>query len=151
MAGETVFVVDGDEDSLSVLGELLATEGLLPRLFRRADDAALALAEASEPPRLVLLDNMRPGSPGAVLLQTIRGDVRWRRIPTIVFTAWNDIAVTSSGSSFHTPVIRKPEVQALLSAIAATRGGATGRMGPVRSAAQAIGEPLIRVQPRSAK
>ena len=45
MTCETVFVVDGDEDSLSVIGELLATEGLCPRLFRRADDAASALAE----------------------------------------------------------------------------------------------------------
>ena len=131
MDSETVFVVDGDEDCLSVLGELLETEGMRPRLFRRADDAALALAETDDPPRLLVLDNMKPGSPGAALLRTVRGDVRWRRIPIIVFTAWNDVA---RPSRFTTPVIRKPEVYALLSAIAATRAGAGRRIGPVRAA-----------------
>jgi CheY-like chemotaxis protein len=130
MDSETVFVVDGDEDCLSVIGELLEMEGMRPRLFRGADEAALALAKTDEPPRLLVLDNMNPGTAGAALLQTIRSDVRWCRIPTIVFTAWNDVA---RPSRFTTPVIRKPEVYALLSAVAATRGGAGRRMGPVRA------------------
>jgi CheY-like chemotaxis protein len=134
MECETVFVVDGDEDSLSVLGELLETEGLKPRLFRHADDAAVALESTAEPPRLLLLDNMKPGTPGAALVQTLRGDVRWRRIATIVFTAWNEVTRPLSAPI---PVIRKPEVYALLSAIAATRAGSSQRIGPVRASDRA--------------
>ena len=130
MDSETVFVIDGDEDCLFALGELLEMEGMRPRLFRGADEAALALAETDEPPRLLVLDNMNPGTPGAALLQAIRGDVRWCRIPTIVFTAWNNVA---RPSRFTAPVIRKPEVHALLSAVAATRAGAGRRIGPVRA------------------
>jgi CheY-like chemotaxis protein len=135
MEPETVFVVEHDEDSLYLLGELLESEGLRPRLFRRPEDAAHALASGVELPRLLVLDTMKPGSAEAALLRTIRNDARSCGIRVIVFTAWNDVAVPLKPDI---TVIRKPHVQALLYGIAvATARRGDGQRRPPAAAARA--------------
>ena len=132
MRQESAFVVDNDEDSLMLLGELLEAEGLRPRLFRVAEDALEALGLARELPDLFLVDLRMPDMGGSALLETLRREPRWRHLAVIVFTAWNDVA---RASRLGMPVIRKPDVEGLLATIAGVR-----RRGPraAQKAATAI-------------
>jgi two-component system C4-dicarboxylate transport response regulator DctD len=118
MQQEQVFVVDDDEDSLTVLGELLEMDGLRPRLFRAAEDALAALIRADEAPSLVIVDLRTPAAPGSTLLETLRREPRWSHLPVILFTAWNSVAVAAR---LAIPTVRKPDIDGLFAIIAAVR------------------------------
>ncbi|HEY7371449.1 MAG TPA: response regulator [Polyangia bacterium] len=115
MNAGSVFVVDDDPDCLVGLGELLEDEGFRPSLFRCAADVLGALAASAEMPSVIVLDLHLPDVSHGDLIAMFEAHADWSRVPQIVFTAWND---ASARAGLGRPVVRKPDVESLIGAIA---------------------------------
>jgi CheY-like chemotaxis protein len=119
MSGATVFVVDDDDEILGALGEVMEMEGLRPRLFATAEDALEALAFANERPALFVVDLLMPRLSGSALMEILRDSPAWEEIPIVVFTASVDVRVPTR---LGLPIIEKPNIEALVAAVATLRG-----------------------------
>jgi CheY-like chemotaxis protein len=132
MSGATVFVVEDDEEILLALGEVMEMEGLTPRLFTNAEDALDALAFGSQPPSLFVIDLQMRRMSGAALIELLRDTPPWSEIPIVVFTGSVDFAVPSRHG---VPVIEKPNIEALVAAVATLRDQGSWQGDDQRSAA----------------
>jgi len=87
-AAKKVLLVDDCKTSLLV-HELLLSE--LPYEIIKTQSGAEALARAiDDPPDLILLDVMMPGTDGLEVLRELRADERTRDIPVLLVTACGD-------------------------------------------------------------
>lgn len=116
MVNDTVLVLDEDRDCRMAVGELLENEGMRSTLVGTAGAALASLAKAA--PSLIVMDLPIPGTASNELLTALRARERSRRPPVVIFTAWSDAAVSSR---LNLPVVQKPDIAALLSAIGAAR------------------------------
>src|SRR5262249_34120492 len=96
-----VLIVDDDDDSRSVLGEALASEGF-GVAFAANGQEALDVIDLGPLPDLVLLDWRMPGMGGEELLARLDKWAATAAIPVIVLTALT--RVPSRGR----PIVRKP-------------------------------------------
>jgi len=87
--GQTVLVVDDDEDLLVVLRDVIEDEGY--RVLTAKDgEAALDFLRSGETPCMILLDLKMPGMDGKEFRNRQIADPRFAGIPVVGFTgAWN--------------------------------------------------------------
>ena len=110
MGDKAIFVVEGDPDVRSALGEALGDLGARPVLFANVEELLAALE--TDTPSLLVLDLRLPGPiPATDLLFALRRTPRWSQLPTVVFTAWRD---TNVPDLLNIPVIAKPHARELL-------------------------------------
>jgi len=83
--GETVLLVEDDEDLARVLIEFLARHGLRTAYARNGSDA-IRLAQL-ERPALLVLDLMLPDTDGFSVIDWLRRHDRLRDVPIVVYTA----------------------------------------------------------------
>ena len=85
LPGGTVLVVDDDQVSRELVGQLLQKEGWT---VVKAENGKVAFDRLDETsPDLILLDLMMPEMDGFEFAHRLRGDSRWRNIPVLVVTA----------------------------------------------------------------
>jgi CheY-like chemotaxis protein len=85
-APHPILVVDDDTDVREALGEVLADEGFVTRLFDNGR-AALDFLHGGGDPSLILLDIMMPEMNGWQFREEQMKDERLREIPVVVITA----------------------------------------------------------------
>jgi two-component system response regulator MprA len=112
-------VVDDDPDILIALSMTLQTEGYGVHACRHGREALDAL-EGGLSPEAILLDLMMPVMNGLELLQVLKADERWARIPVVVLSANRGYSRDDLGVL---GMLRKPfELEELFEALAlATR------------------------------
>ena len=111
---KTVLVVEDDADARRLLREVLRWAGYRVRL---AEHGRQALARLRRTPRpcLILLDLRMPVMSGRALLDVLRADVRYRRIPVVLVTG-DAVEGVEPGV---TALLRKPyDARKLLRAVA---------------------------------
>jgi len=84
MGGETILVVEDDQDVSIVLSTILETAGYRV-VTARDGDGAIRQARA-EGPSLITLDMGMPGISGATVLEALRREPRTLRTPVVVIT-----------------------------------------------------------------
>lgn len=86
-----IWIVDDDQSIRFVLERALQREGLVTRSFTEANQvlAALADAEASELPSVLVSDIRMPGVNGLELLAKVK--TRQADLPIIIMTAYSDL------------------------------------------------------------
>jgi CheY-like chemotaxis protein len=85
-ARQPIVIVDDDTDVREALGEVLAEEGYVTRLFE-SGRAALEYLRNDSRPSLILLDLMMPEMSGWQFREEQLKDERLRDIPVVVITA----------------------------------------------------------------
>lgn len=81
----TVLVVDDEQDIALYLSSVLEDAGMRVRVANDGREALDMVAE--EPPDLISLDLVMPGTSGVRVLHELRRRREWSRIPVIVVTA----------------------------------------------------------------
>jgi signal transduction histidine kinase/ActR/RegA family two-component response regulator len=111
-----VMVVDDDTAVRQVTVEMLRDLGCEVLQAQSAVEALAMLAEATDPPQLVLLDYAMPGMNGLHLARRLRE--RGMTAPIAMVTGYADLADAESGQSPLDGLLRKPftinELQALI-------------------------------------
>jgi CheY-like chemotaxis protein len=115
--GDVIFVVDDDPDFRNVLAEILSEAGFRPILFARAEGLLASLEWTT--PAAIVTDLIMPGLSGSQLVASLGRSERWGRIPVVVMTGNND---TSLPLRFRAPIVYKPDISGLLSAIRGALG-----------------------------
>jgi len=82
---DTILVVEDNEQDLELVEFLLEEAGLKVRKARDAEEARAQLAAGR--PDLVLMDMQLPGTDGLTLVEELRRDPRFARIPVLALTA----------------------------------------------------------------
>lgn len=85
MAKETILVVEDEEDIQELITYNLIKEGYRVVAVNSGEDAVAATAK--EPPDLILLDLMLPGTDGLEVCRMLKGDAGTRDIPIVMVTA----------------------------------------------------------------
>ncbi len=80
-----IYVIDDDEQMLDLVGVMARRAGHTPTLFSKAKKGLEAILE--NPPDLVILDVMMPGTSGHDIAREIRADRRFDQLPILVLTA----------------------------------------------------------------
>jgi CheY-like chemotaxis protein len=98
-----ILVVDDDADIRDSLSFLLEGEGY--EVHTAADGRqALALLERIARPALALVDLRMPVMDGVELIEAMRKDPRWARLPVVAFSAASTIAVPEDVLLLHKPI-----------------------------------------------
>jgi CheY-like chemotaxis protein len=84
--GQTILVVDDDDDFRTALCEVLSQAGY-PVEQAASGEAALLRLEG-ETPGLVLLDLKMPGIDGWGVIERMRAEPRWAAIPVLILSAY---------------------------------------------------------------
>ncbi len=111
----TVLIVDDTPENLELMLGLLQDDYRV--LVANSGERALRLAQAPQPPQLILLDIMMPGMDGYEVCRRLKADVRTRDIPVIFLTAKSEIEDETHGLDlgavdYLTKPISPPIVQA---------------------------------------
>jgi two-component system alkaline phosphatase synthesis response regulator PhoP len=85
MAKENILVVEDEEDIQELIAYNLNKEGYRVTAVDSGEDAMAEVAK--QPPDLILLDLMLPGTDGLEVCRMLRGDTATRDIPIIMVTA----------------------------------------------------------------
>jgi CheY-like chemotaxis protein len=101
-----ILVVDDIEDNVDVLQTLLQSEGYAVETAA-SGWAALRKLKAIQPD-LVLLDVMMPDMTGYEVMQRIRDNESFSKIPIVIVTAYTDISETEALAMGANGFIRKP-------------------------------------------
>jgi PAS domain S-box-containing protein len=123
LSGLRVLYVDDREDARTLIAKMLQQHGADVLAASSADEALLLLAEAR--PDVVVTDLAMPVRDGYGLLEAIRADARWHRLPVLALTAQGRIDDESrAASAGFKAFLRKPiESHDLAEAVAkAARG-----------------------------
>ena len=82
---QSVLIVDDDDDIREALAMILNDEGFLTEV---ASDGVMALEhlESHEAPHLILLDLMMPRLDGEKVLERIKQDPRFAKVPVVVLS-----------------------------------------------------------------
>jgi len=91
----TILVVDDTPDNLTLMSSLLKDEYKVK--VANGGEKALRIAQADQPPDLILLDIMMPGMDGYQVLEQLKSDPRTRDIPVIFLTARSEIEDERNG------------------------------------------------------
>lgn len=109
-----VLVVEDSADDFDTVVEAAGRAGISNRLVR-AVDADAAMQRLSADPRdgyaFMLLDYNLPGADGLALLQGLRAQARWRRLPVVVYTTSvnprdRDAFYAAGANAYHVKTIR---------------------------------------------
>ncbi len=146
--GWNVVLAEDNDDHALLMKMALDRASRLPVELRRARDGDQAIELITEaPPDLLLLDLKMPGRSGHEVLEWVKGDDRFRRIPVAVLTSSDrdeDVARSYGLGGNH--FITKPEdpadlearLRSLLSNLSELRGIRRGSGGLEPTAASAI-------------
>lgn len=88
MGSGKVLIVDDEESILRSTSALLEDMGFATATCSRADDIVTTLER--ERPDVLLQDLRMPGLDLEKLVQRLRSDPRWKRLPLVIFTASMD-------------------------------------------------------------
>ena len=110
-----ILLIDDEPENLTLLGDILHSEGLRIRAFLRGDHALRAAKEA--PPDLVLLDINMPELDGYEVCRRFKADDTLRAIPIIFLSAFSETsdkitAFEAGGSDYITKPFANAEVLA---------------------------------------
>lgn len=86
MSAAKVLVVEDNDEISYLIQFLLERDGYMVELARDGRAAALMIS-TMPPPNLIVLDVMLPFIDGFQLLEQIRGQENWKRLPVIMLTA----------------------------------------------------------------
>ncbi len=92
---ETILVVDDVADNISLMAGILGEDYRVTFAMNGPD--ALAAAQGTPQPSLILLDVMMPGMDGYEVCRRLKADLRTRDIPVIFLTALTDVANEEQG------------------------------------------------------
>jgi CheY-like chemotaxis protein len=84
--GQSILVVDDDDDFRAALCEVLQQAGYPVVEAGSGEEALLRLEE--ETPGLVLLDLKMPGIDGWGVIERMRADARWAPVPVLILSAY---------------------------------------------------------------
>ncbi|MEI6175299.1 MAG: hybrid sensor histidine kinase/response regulator [Verrucomicrobiota bacterium] len=110
-----ILLIDDEPENLTLLGDILHSEGLHIRAFLRGDHALRAAKEA--PPDLVLLDINMPELDGYEVCRRFKADDTLRAIPIIFLSAFSETsdkitAFEAGGADYITKPFANAEVLA---------------------------------------
>jgi CheY-like chemotaxis protein len=91
--GLNVFIVEDEEDSAHMVGELLTYHGLNVRKARDGREALATLAEADPLPDVIVTDLALPGKDGWQLLKELRDTPATAGLPVVAITAFHSPTV----------------------------------------------------------
>jgi len=83
-----ILVVDDDDDSREAVARYFTKYGYPVRSARNGREALLAVATVV--PHVIILDAMMPEMNGLEFLSVIRAYLRWRTIPVVLLTAFDE-------------------------------------------------------------
>lgn len=94
---ETILVVDDNEDTLKIVGKILAVERYQVKTAKDGQEALRSID--NETPALILLDIMLPKIDGFEVCRTIRGNPLMDHIPILIISARIDDAAQRKAST----------------------------------------------------
>ncbi|MCG3115228.1 MAG: response regulator [Candidatus Manganitrophus sp. SA1] len=94
---ETILVVDDNEDTLKIVGKILAVERYQVKTAKDGQEALRSID--NETPALILLDIMIPKIDGFEVCRTIRGNPLMDHIPILIISARIDDAAQQKAST----------------------------------------------------
>lgn len=94
---ETILVVDDNEDTLKIVGKILAIERYQIKTAKDGQEALQSID--NETPALILLDIMIPKIDGFEVCRTIRGNPLMDHIPILIISARIDDAAQRKAST----------------------------------------------------
>ena len=100
----TILVIDDDDSSRRILKAFLGRRGHRVLLAANGKEA-LDVLRAGAIPDVILLDLQMPAVSGFEVLNALRANPAWARIPTVVITASEDCSAAQLGVA---AVLRKP-------------------------------------------
>jgi DNA-binding response OmpR family regulator len=128
-------VVEDDQRSAALVRHILEADGYQPNSVSGAEDAWKELIR--ETPDAAVIDLRLPGLDGFSLLERIRGDGRFHRLPVVILTGKHDPEVIQRATTLGAEYIGKPF-------------SAHALMDKLRQAMERIGEiPLPPVKERA--
>ncbi len=111
-------LLDADADDREVLAEALRAAGHDVRTFADATDALDAVAHASSPPALIVLDLLVAGMSALEFLRALRSGPRGPRVPVVVMTGV-DVAESTFAPFGVEAILHKPiPLRTLLAVVA---------------------------------
>lgn len=94
---EIILVVDDNEDTLQIVGKILATESYKIKTAKDGQEALRSIH--NESPALILLDITIPKINGFEVCRTIRQNPLFDRIPILIISAKMDSSAQQKASS----------------------------------------------------
>jgi two-component system, chemotaxis family, chemotaxis protein CheY len=112
-----ILVVDDDADIRTAVRDVLEDEGYRVALAAHGSAALRWMAEAREPPGLILLDMMMPEMDGWQVMAEMERTPTLTDVPVLVFSAYGDVQRVESIPRAH-GLLRKPlRMEELLKAV----------------------------------
>jgi len=97
----TIFVLEDDPDLLNLYTRALSFRGYTILNASSAESAIQLLAEATCKPDIAVLDMSMPGLPGSAVVEYIRRESSFQRIPIIVVSCDDGFRTKLEGSNVH--------------------------------------------------
>jgi CheY-like chemotaxis protein len=121
-----VLVVEDDPDIRQAMADLLEDDGYECMLAEHGLDALEALRQRT--PSLLLVDLVMPVMNGVELIDRLRGDARWRKLPIVVMTAEGQRIIGVDLESLNVRVLKKPVDIASLAQVVAEHSSVSAPM-----------------------
>jgi CheY-like chemotaxis protein len=121
-----VLVVEDDPDIRQAMADLLEDDGYECMLAEHGLDALEALRQRT--PSLLLVDLVMPVMNGVELIDRLRGDARWRKLPIVVMTAEGQRIIGVDLESLNVRVLKKPVDIASLAQVVAEHSSVRATM-----------------------
>jgi len=104
-----VLVVDDEEDILVTIKQGLEhLDDSMEVIHARTGEECLKILENGEKPDIIILDIMMPGMNGWQVLNRLREDPKWSKIPVVFLTAKTDDFTKTFGKTVTDDFIEKP-------------------------------------------
>ncbi len=116
-AGNTVLLVEDDDDIRASIGDVLREEGFEVVGAADGNDALRYLRTAAEPPKLILLDLMMPVMDGWAFRAAQLADERLAKIPVVILSAVTDAQRHAAQLHVDDILVKPLEVPLLLDAV----------------------------------
>jgi CheY-like chemotaxis protein len=133
----SILVVEDHADSRDMTRQSLQAEGARVWLAVNGRDA-LDVLRRIRPPDAVLCDVRMPGMDGLTLVQQLRADLRWRRLPIVALTAYGEHRdyFSTLAAGFDAHLVKPVDLEAMVAVIrrlvASARTGQSTRRGSRR-------------------
>jgi CheY-like chemotaxis protein len=105
-----VLIVDDEKDQITVIKKALEGEFNNKYLVIPAESGkkCLKILKENEYPDIILLDIMMPEMDGWEVLDILKSDSQWSKIPVIILTARSDALASRAGGLIADDFISKP-------------------------------------------